>query len=548
MEYTLSSYGTIQFISPYEIQTLHEIKLIQTINDHAKLSFTGIIAEEKQDCCIEEARSSHTITLHQIEDGNIVRTLFNGIISQVESKVVRDIYYITIEAISHTYQMDVRKKSRSFQNKNMLYTKLIEAITEPYPGSDYIDTVSEGSKINTCMIQYNETDWGFLKRMASHFGAVLIAAAASEKPKFWFGMAEGRTGQLFEHPYTVKKSFPLYRKAIENNEADDPELNDYICYEVETTTFFTVGDRVTYKEKQLVIIRVVTAINNGVLTHTYTLMPEKGSRQTRIWNDLISGSFLEGRVLEVNKDTAKLHLQIDEKQDVSTAYSFPYATFYTAEGHSGWYCMPEIGDNVRLYFPTNREEKAVVMNAVRKESDSPKMDHPEKKYWGTPHEKEILLAPEEMVITVSDKQGKSSLVTIHEEDGIEIRSDHPIVVTSKKNIEVQQAETIHLEAGEAIYLVCGASSIVMDGNTDMQGTTVEMEGLLKPPVVVSEREEEQLASEEWDAEAIELAQNLDGMLPSNFDTIELLKRQEMSSFLTASIPFVGKAGRADRKV
>ena len=33
---------------------------------------------------------------------------------------------------------------------------------------------------------------------------------------------------------------------------------------------------------------------------------------------------------------------------------FPYATVYSTPDGTGWYCMPEIGDAVRLYFPCER--------------------------------------------------------------------------------------------------------------------------------------------------------------------------------------------------
>lgn len=41
-------YGELELVSPYEVQTLHDISLIQTVNDHAKLYITGVIPEEKK--------------------------------------------------------------------------------------------------------------------------------------------------------------------------------------------------------------------------------------------------------------------------------------------------------------------------------------------------------------------------------------------------------------------------------------------------------------------------------------------------------------------
>ncbi|MET3211328.1 UNVERIFIED_CONTAM: phage baseplate assembly protein gpV [Paenibacillus sp. PvR008] len=43
------------------------------------------------------------------------------------------------------------------------------------------------------------------------------------------------------------------------------------------------------------------------------------------------------------------------------------ATRYVAEEHSGWYDMPEIGEQVELYLPTHREQDAYVTDSLRQQ-------------------------------------------------------------------------------------------------------------------------------------------------------------------------------------
>lgn len=46
-----------------------------------------------------------------------------------------------------------------------------------------------------------------------------------------------------------------------------------------------------------------------------------------------------------------------------------FATGYTAEGHIGWYVMPESGDMVRVLFPTEDEDEVYAAQSVRQATE-----------------------------------------------------------------------------------------------------------------------------------------------------------------------------------
>lgn len=60
-------------------------------------------------------------------------------------------------------------------------------------------------------------------------------------------------------------------------------------------------------------------------------------------------------------ETVKLHLDIDDEQDVSTAY--PY--WWTPPTSNLMYCIPEVGTRVPLYFGCQDESCAKAVNCVR---------------------------------------------------------------------------------------------------------------------------------------------------------------------------------------
>ncbi|MED1790987.1 hypothetical protein P4V47_26605, partial [Brevibacillus laterosporus] len=143
----VAGYGNLQVVSPYDIQTLQELQLVKEANDHAKLYLTGIIPEEKKDSYIAMATSSDIIEVNEVENGRVVRNLFRGLIENIGVRAVRGIYYIELEGISLTSQLDIKEKTRSFQDKNMTYTALLDLILKDYPGSDYLDYATNGARL-----------------------------------------------------------------------------------------------------------------------------------------------------------------------------------------------------------------------------------------------------------------------------------------------------------------------------------------------------------------------------------------------------------------
>ena len=72
--------------------------------------------------------------------------------------------------------MDYEEKSRSFQNKEMSYSALIQQVLTNYQGSAFVNsTASPDQEIGKFILQYRETDWEFCKRLATHFQTQLVA-------------------------------------------------------------------------------------------------------------------------------------------------------------------------------------------------------------------------------------------------------------------------------------------------------------------------------------------------------------------------------------
>lgn len=72
----------------------------------------------------------------------------------------------------------------------------------------------------------------------------------------------------------------------------------------------------------------------------------------------------------MERDTVQVLIGCDENQAGCGTRVFPYATVYSTPDGTGWYCMPEIGDAVRLYFPCEKDADAYVASSVHLQSSA----------------------------------------------------------------------------------------------------------------------------------------------------------------------------------
>ncbi|MCM3170960.1 contractile injection system protein, VgrG/Pvc8 family [Paenibacillus sp. MER 99-2] len=466
------SYKNVR-VSPFEVISLRELTITKQMNEHARVRFTGIVDEEKKDSYVRLSGSDTLVEISQVDDQGSTSVLFSGLILNVSVMVQGGVYLLEVEGISHTHELDIRKKSRSFQNHSMTYPQLLDQIAAGYPNIDIMDAATDGAAIGKFTLQYEETDWQFLKRIASRLRTGLMPASVFDTPKFYFGLFDTSSkGKLQDFNYRVRKRMDKFRYTSQNTKVEVGE-EDYVYYEVETNRVLDLGNAIEFKGKLLYVYEAFTEMKNGLLKHRYTLSTHRGLRQNTFYNDKIIGVSLQGVVIGISKDKLKIHLQIDQAQNEGEAHAFPYQSVYTAEGNSGWYVMPENGDHVRVYFPGNKEEEGVATSSVRQNSDegeSNKLSNPDHKYFRTAAGKELKMTPEEVIVTGKDGE---IFIRLSEGGGIEIISSQQITISAKEDIMMNAEKSIVFSAKEEISLTCKESNIKMDGTTSLVGTELK---------------------------------------------------------------------------
>ena len=115
--------------------------------------------------------------------------MFKGIIENFRFSNDLGVCICHIEAFSKSLLLDKEKNDRLFQNKEDSIKSVIENV------SSKVDTRvvynAEIKKPGKLFLQYSETDWEFIKRIASNFGEVLVTDYKSGLTAFYYGMPYG---------------------------------------------------------------------------------------------------------------------------------------------------------------------------------------------------------------------------------------------------------------------------------------------------------------------------------------------------------------------
>lgn len=485
-------------VMPYNIR-VNQIEITQQMNEHATLHLTGVIPDELEDSYVYMTDAETAIEVLQIGSNGQTIPIFNGLALDVQVKSVMGTYYLEVKAVSHTYVLDVKKKNQTYQNASMPYSELIDVCIADQKGADFMDYVTNGASLGSFTMQYLETDWEFLKRMASRFHTGLVPDTVHSAAKFYFGVPfqAGNKQKIDAINYRVKKAIGNFLVSSKNH-LDSITDSDYMYYEVESIQLFKIGNEVTFQSKKLYVYKIFSTLKDGLFKHIYTLTPQNGFSVHTTYNQAIIGASIQGKVIDVAGDKIRIHVDFDEGQEKDTAYWFPYSTIYASEDNTGWYFMPELSDNVRIYFPSNREDAGIAISSVSKappqsgamlaksnpasqgggggqssaapsedgRQDPARMADPDVKTLRTKHGKQILLAPDRIVIS-----GGGLLISLMDDNGISIISDKNINLQAAEKVVIN-AKQIMINATEKIEMTCKDNSIKMEDKMEIKGTEV----------------------------------------------------------------------------
>ena len=317
--------------------------------EHARGNFRLLLSEN------ETGINGMNAPIQLLGQGNTAGALFSGYPEKVEIKEERGYRIADIQAVSGTILLDQKKSNRVFQKKAQTYMGIANTITAD---TEHSACILPGSDMQTggTLIQYQETDWNFLKRMASQLGLPLVPDISYYYPRFYLGLPEGEKKELGEI-LSCDICFDGRYYAVSGRCTVDRK--DFICYDVVTGTRLSLGDRVTYEGRELTVSRKKTELVRGEVIFTYRLA---GSSYTWVpWEDNLdyTGMSFVGAIVGTQGEQVEVAFDIDQTAAGGNRYGFAPAT------GNLMYCMPQKGTKTSLYIGNGDEAQGIATGCIR---------------------------------------------------------------------------------------------------------------------------------------------------------------------------------------
>lgn len=233
---------------PYELKAIRSFRIERKFNTHTRCTFTAVMTEEEAEACLLRSSFEDSLVFRKPAKPR-VESWFAGGITNVDIQMEDGIPHVQIEALSRSYALDMVPKNRSYQNKHLTYSEAIAGLVADYPGGDAHNMATgKQDALGTLMIQYGETDWQFMKRLASRVGTVILPDVTLDAPRVYFGVPDLSWGEeLKSKHYTVMKDRAAYEELkahAEGTEGDQFHEGDFVRYRVVSGQYCQVGDDV----------------------------------------------------------------------------------------------------------------------------------------------------------------------------------------------------------------------------------------------------------------------------------------------------------------
>ena len=462
-------------LKPFTFLSILSCKLEKKLNEHSKLVFEGRISPKQEEILMTSSVKKLPVELEVADEGKDFTTIFHGIVVNYSIRTVGDSRMLKLECLSNTYLMDIDKKIRVFQNKASLYKDVLSYLNT-YDNYGFIMTQGISKSIEKLIVQYNETDFEFIKRLASHFNTSISPGHLVDGEKYFFGIPKMLREVKLEHDYVVKREVSDDLRKNEKSLSYSIDMGN-ITIENESREIYDIGDIAKVGGQEFTVCEIYSKLIGAELVHKYILKDKLGQYVYKYYNTKIIGSSLESSISNVAGSKVKVYINEDGIQN--TTDWFNYSTVYSSPDGTGWYCMPENGDSVRLYFPTEKEENGYIISAVHvddsiRNSGQPNIprSNPDFKSLKSKYGKELLFKPDSIIMT----NNNGMTVAILDDDGIVISSDKNVKIDAKEEINISSIEKkIDTDAKDSITLTQQGATIELKDIISLSGDKVNIQ-------------------------------------------------------------------------
>lgn len=360
---------------------------------------------------------------------------------------------IEIEALSITKELDRENKFRAYQNVDLTLLDILQDVVSEYKQVNFIfNDILKSMKIGKPIIQYNESDWHFLIRVASHAGIGVYPLANK-------GITIGLNNRANQ-----EKSIDVLDNLWQISKNEFGEIG----YLFNSQNVLLCGDEIILwtdiKKEERVSLNVhsgeIELINS--LTSSKVSMIQEMYKYPYITNKNIAGKVIEGKVEKVFAENgiAKMTVNLSEGlkktaeiksgfkykpkkaySDIKGRFNFPYVTPYS-QTNTGLFCTPEINDRITVYYPTEEEAESYVMGAINNPGNGRFSDSTIRNFSIKEDNKNIF----HFYINSDYLSLDNTETVIRNKEMIDISSENIITVNTEKVLELVSKENLRVSS------------------------------------------------------------------------------------------------------
>lgn len=413
--------GNVLLNTGMPILGVREIQVKCEENSHGKIVVRGTFEPESHDKVLEnDWTGAPIILINKYADNKVV---FSGSLERMVCKMQGGMLSFVIYGADHTIDFDRKKKKRSFQNTKMLYREVCQEVVDGYQKAKIRWNVKEPQKIGEPIVQYEETDWAFLMRVASHLHQPVIADSASVAAVVQIGLPQGEQRNADDVEILrigIDESY--YRNGcFASGQPKDAAF--YI--DVRSREDWNMGDSYIYEGNTYCVYRKTAEYARGELVFQYRLGKDQAFYQDKQYNHLLRGCRLEGVIRGIQEESVYIQLDIDK--DERADYLWPWAP----ETNNLCYCMPEIGTKATLCFATEEEKDAKVVCAVVHNEQMNQYTNTQQREFYTTYSKKMGLYEDKLFLEGKDR---ASFWEITDGAGMKIQTYHQLSLCAEEMV------------------------------------------------------------------------------------------------------------------
>lgn len=402
-------------------------------------------------------------------------TIFCGYIDEVEvNESYEDSYNVEIRLISSSCKTDHKKYYRSYQDVQKNHKDIILQVANELTSANVQCDFHKDNPIGMPLIQYYETNWEFMKRVASECNEAILVDESSEILRIIIGaQKKASKGIIKSSKYAMGVSEDYFKKKAFATNIDKYKFS-YV--EVETKDIYSVGDTVTFKGETYIVCEKTSRLDGTELLFKYKLANEEYLYQKKYNNLLLAGCTIHGVVEKTANETLELNLELQDENNNTTKY--PYE--WVPETGNLMYCMPKVGTKVSLYFASASEKSAKAINCIRTNASSSGSGiyKKEEKTFATEHDNGMVLAPDFLLISSQQVNEKTNQLMMVDDEGTLAVSKNKVVFNAGIGIGCNTNKLFITAKGKINTSVCSGnvpvSYILQDQYLEMGSTTLAM--------------------------------------------------------------------------